>query len=289
MGETPEAACQCEVEHPRRRFLRTGAAAVGALAVAPAVLGGQRTAPPPATSLEGLRLVAATVPAPRVVTRAEWGADERLRKGSPGFAPTTRLVVHHTVTSNTDPDPAATVRAVYRQHVATNGWSDVGYNFLIDHGGRVYEGRWAQAYGAGGVHHGEDARGFGVIGAHTEGYNTGAVGVALLGTYEYGGRPTAAALDALVGVLAWKASAHRIDPLGRPTVQKADESERRTVDAIAGHRDYKLTACPGKDLHALLPDIRERVRRRLLAGLVGYRVLAVGRLAQPVRRRRADR
>ncbi len=74
-------------------------------------------------------------------------------------------------------------------------------------------------------------------------------------------------------MLAWKASAHDIDPVARLSVRKFDGTETQTFDAIAGHRDYKSTQCPGKDLYALLGDIRERVRRRLLSGLVGYRIL----------------
>jgi len=124
------------------------------------------------------------------------------------------------------------------------------------------------------VHDGEDERDLGVIGAHTEGYNTGAVGVALLGTFEYGTRPTSAAVESLVDLLAWKASAHAIDPTGTMTAERFSSSEARTVGAISGHRDYKSTACPGKDFYAMLGDVRERVRRRLLTGLVGYRILS---------------
>ena len=263
----------------RRRFIRNGAATAAAVAVAPRLLGaGSRPLAPgdrPLRDVGPLDLAAiATVAPPAVITRARWGADESLRQGTPGFAEVSRLVVHHTVTTNADDDPAATVRGIYRYHVVSNGWSDIGYNFLIDAGGQIYEGRYAQAYGDDSAHDGEDDRGFGVIGAHTEGYNTGAMGVALLGSFEYGARPTPAAVDALIDVLAWKASAHEIDPMARVTAQRFNSTETRTVGSIAGHRDYKSTACPGKDFYALLGDVRERVRRRLLTGLVGYRILS---------------
>ena len=259
----------------RRRFLR-GSVATAAATAATGFLGtsagGAAVARVP--DLAALRHVATpTVAAPPIVTRAAWGADERLRRGTPGFAATARLVVHHTVTTNADPDPAATVRGIQRQHVLTNGWSDIGYNFVIDAAGRTYEGRHARAYGPGEVHDGEDEQHRGVIGAHTAGYNTGSVGVALLGNFEYGARPTAAAVDALVDLLAWKARAHGIDPMATVTVRKAGGAESRTVGTIAAHRDHKGTACPGKDLYAMLGEVRERVRRRLLPGLVGYRIL----------------
>ena len=264
------------VEVARRRFLR-GSVATAAVAFAPGILGGTPAiggAAVQAPRRASFRHVASpTVAPPAIVTRAAWGADERLRKGTPGFAPTARLVVHHTVTTNTDADPAATMRGIQRQHVLTNGWSDIGYNFVIDAGGRTYEGRYARAYGAAEVHDGEDEQHRGVIGAHTEGYNTGSMGVALLGTFEYGARPTTAAVDALVDLLAWKAHLHGIDPMATVTVKKAGGGESRTVGTIAGHRDHKSTACPGKDFYAMLGEVRERVRRRLLPGLVGYRVL----------------
>lgn len=260
----------------RRRFLR-GSVATAAVAAAPGLLSATPSlagAAVQAPRLASFRhVVTPTVAPPPIVSRAAWGADERLRKGTPAFAPTARLVVHHTVTTNTDAEPAASMRGIQRQHVLTNGWSDIGYNFVIDAGGRTYEGRHARAYGSGEVHDGEDQLHRGVIGAHTEGYNTGAMGVALLGNFEYGARPTAAAVDALVDLLAWKAHVHGIDPMASVTVKKAGGGETRTVGAIAGHRDYKSTACPGKDFYAMLDEVRERVRRRLLSGLVGYRVL----------------
>ncbi|HEX9970175.1 MAG TPA: N-acetylmuramoyl-L-alanine amidase, partial [Acidimicrobiales bacterium] len=106
---------------------------------------------------------------PGVITRAQWGADESMRKAGPSFAPISRLVVHHTATPNGDPDPAATVRAVYAYHVQSRGWNDIGYNFLVDEQGRIYEGRWSRTYAAGETPTGEDAGGRGVIGAHAEG------------------------------------------------------------------------------------------------------------------------
>ena len=271
-----DLGCGCRAGFDRRRFLRDGAATAALVAASPTLVRNLAMAEEaPVRSLGPTRLAAvADVPAPPIVTRAQWGADESLRGRRPGFSAVSRLVVHHTAQpGNGVADPAAALRGVYRYHVRNQGWSDIGYNFVIDEAGRTYEGRWAQAYGPGEVHDGEDARGLGVIGAHTASYNTGAMGVALLGNFQYGAEPTPAALSALVELLAWKASNHGIDPTATVRATRFGGSETRTVGAISGHRDYGTTSCPGQNLYELLPAVRERVRRRLLAGTVGYRIL----------------
>ncbi|HEX2038375.1 MAG TPA: peptidoglycan recognition protein, partial [Acidimicrobiales bacterium] len=185
---------------------------------------------------------------PGVVSRAQWGADESIRNpGPPSFAPVRKLIVHHTDTPNGDPDPAATVRAIYSYHVQTRGWNDIGYNFLIDERGRIYEGRWSREYAAGEIPTGEDTEGRGVIGAHAEGANTGSVGVALLGTFTAQG-PSSAAVEALQAMLAWKADRHSINVLSGDSYPN-----------LAGHRDTKATSCPGDRLYDRLPEIRRRV------------------------------
>jgi hypothetical protein len=195
---------------------------------------------------------------PPVVSRAQWGADESLRKGTPLYAPVTKLIVHHTVTPNVDPDPAATIRAMYAFHTQIRGWDDIGYNFLVDAQGRVYEGRWARAYGAGELPTGEDTSRRGVVGAHAEGTNTGSAGIALLGDFT-SAAPSAAALASLEGWLAWKAVRHEIDPQGSSVFTGADGTSNRVFANISGHRDVRATDCPGDRLYALLPSIRQRV------------------------------
>ncbi len=200
--------------------------------------------------------VAAPAGQPPVVSRAQWGADESLRGGSPSFAPVSKAAVHHTVTPNDDRDPASTVRAVYAYHVRANGWEDVGYNFLIDAAGRVYEGRWARVYQPGEAPTGESTDGLGVVGAHAAGNNAGAVGVALLGDFSRR-PPSLAAVEALAQLLAWEADRHGIDPLGATTW-----SGGRTLPTIVGHRDVGATACPGDELYARLPAIRQSAANR---------------------------
>ena len=197
-------------------------------------------------------------PQPEVITRQAWGADEGMRKGPIEFAPISKLVVHHTVTPNDDPDPAQTVRAVYAYHTRHNGWNDVGYNFLVDQQGRVYEGRFARPYGPGETPTGEDEAGRGVIGAHVKGNNPGTVGVAVLGDYSGGYVPPGPALDAVVRLLAWKAPATASTPRGRhrtpPPTVPAGRSPTSPATATSG-----ATGCPGGRLYERLPEIRQRV------------------------------
>ena len=213
----------------------------------------------------GVEPAGADVAQPGVVTRAQWGADEGLRRPTPpSFAPVTRMVVHHTVTPNDDPDPASTMRAMYAYHVRANGWDDLGYNFVVDAAGRVYEGRWARAYGAGEVPTGESLDGQGVQGAHAEGDNAGSVGVALMGMFT-DRAPPPAAVDALQRVLAWKADRNGIDPAGTTMWDGG-----RVLPTIVGHRDVGATSCPGDQLWSQLPAIR-----RSVATLVGQARAAI--------------
>ena len=198
---------------------------------------------------------------PGVVSRAQWGADESLRKGEPSFAPLSRLVVHHTDTLNGDPDPAATVRAIYAYHTQSRGWNDIGYNFLVDEQGRIYEGRYSRAYASGQVPTGEDANGRGVIGAHSEGANTGSVGVALLGNFT-SRTPTGAALESLRSMLAWKADRHDINVTGSSSFTRADGTTV-ALPNLSGHRDVKSTACPGQPFYDMLPTLRQQVATRV--------------------------
>jgi hypothetical protein len=195
---------------------------------------------------------------PNVISRPAWGADEGMRKGDPEFAPISKLIVHHTVTENNDPDPASTVRAIYAYHTRGNGWNDIGYNFLVDAQGRIYEGRFARSYDPGEIPTGEDHSGRGVIGAHAKSANQGSAGVALLGDFSGGGQPTGAALDALVRLLAWKAGRHGINPEASDPYTGADGSTR-SFPNIGGHRDVGQTACPGDRLYERLPEVRHRV------------------------------
>jgi hypothetical protein len=199
---------------------------------------------------------------PDIVTRAQWGADESIRKNNQKYAPISKLFVHHTVTEP-DSDPAATVRAIYAYHVQGNGWDDIGYNFLVDPQGRIYEGRWARDYAAGEKPTGEDLDENGVVGAHVLDHNIGSAGVAMIGDFT-NGQPTAAARAALVKLMAWKADRHGIDVLANDPFTTS-EGAVETFPNLAGHRDAGQTACPGNQLYPLIPGIREEVAQFVTA------------------------
>jgi hypothetical protein len=155
------------------------------------------------------------------------------------------------------------VRAIYAYHVQGNGWDDIGYNFLIDGEGRVYEGRWARDYAAGEKPTGEDLNENGVVGAHVFNHNAGSAGVAMLGDFS-NGEPTEDAREALIEFMAWKADRHGIDVLAKDPFTSSDGIVS-TFPNLAGHRDAGQTACPGNQLYPLLPDIREEVARYVTA------------------------
>lgn len=208
---------------------------------------------------------------PPVITRAQWGADESLRfngpteKGTRTFYPTQKLIVHHTVTANADPDPAATIRAIYYDHVVNRGFVDIAYNFLLDAQGNVYKGRYSGPQNTTTLDTvtGENALGQGVTGAHTGGYNSGTMGVAILGNYVSTPLPEAARRT-LVQHLAWEAERHGLPPLATSTYTNPESGAKKVAPNISGHRDWTATQCPGEMLYDVLPSIRQEA-----AGLVG--------------------
>ncbi len=193
---------------------------------------------------------------PPVVSRTAWGSpDGQGSRASPAYYPVNHIIVHHTADGNTlapgQPNWAARVRAIWSYHAITRGWGDIGYNYLIDPNGVIYEGR------AGG----DDAVGF------HDTANYGSMGIALIGTFS-GIAPTPAAQDALVRLMAWKAAQKDIDPLGRSYYYGCSRSSRclpfnpgAIVPTIAGHRQVTPghTTCPGDAVMAILPDLRNRV------------------------------
>ena len=141
--------------------------------------------------------------------------------------------------------------AVCRFHRDTRGWNDIGYNFLVDKYGQVFEGR------AGGIDRA-------VVGAQAQGYNAQSTGVSVLGTYGATSLPEAG-LSALSQLIAWKLSLHGVPTTGQVTLTSQGGSDNRypsgtpvTLERIAGHRDGDATDCPGNALYAQLPDIRAR-------------------------------
>ena len=201
----------------------------------------------------------AALPRPAIISRAQWGADEGLKtfngscSGNASYAEKLRAgTLHHTAGSNsyTAAQSAGIMRADYAYHVKVNGWCDIGYNFVVDKFGQTFEGR------AGGVDRN-------VIGAHAGGFNSGTVGVSMIGNYQ-DAVPPAAALEAAAKVFAWKFQMARIDPHGRTTLvsggnDKFAAGTAVTLTNLFGHRDVSSTACPGANLYPKLASMRDRV------------------------------
>ncbi|MDQ3783799.1 MAG: N-acetylmuramoyl-L-alanine amidase [Actinomycetota bacterium] len=199
---------------------------------------------------------------PNIITRAEWGADESIKKTTAGcdrsFWRAQQLFVHHTAGMNNDPHPKATMRAIYHYHTVTRGWCDIGYNFVIAPDGRLFEGRWARRYAPWELHTGETIGGKAVSGAHVADFNSGSVGVSLMGNLSTTtlGR---AARQTLVRLLAWEADRRNLHPRGMHTYRNPDTGLTRRLHIIAGHRDAGQTECPGNHLYDVLPGLRRRV------------------------------
>ena len=212
---------------------------------------------------------------PALVTRSAWHADEEIVRARPVIASHLRLaIVHHTAGSNdyTRAQSAAIVRGIELYHVLGNGWNDIGYNFLVDRFGTVYEGR------GGGIDQN-------VVGAHAQGFNVGTVGVALIGNFQ-SAAPTTAQSDALVRLLAWRLDVAHVDPGSRVLYTSGGNFKFRagrvvTLRAISGHRDTGPTECPGARAYALLPELTRRVAATGLPKLYGPEVIGV--IGGPVR------
>lgn len=194
---------------------------------------------------------------PRVVPRAEWLADAAGEPPPARYADRVRAVfIHHTDTPNgyDCADAPRTIRFLYAGQIGGRQWDDIGYNFLVDRCGTVYEGR------AGGI---ERA----VVGAHTQGYNKGSVGIAAIGTFTAGTPVPRAMTDALAGLIAWKLGLSDVDPRSTVRLVSTNSLSRYPAGAVepfstvSGHRDGYSTSCPGAALTAALPAIREKAAR----------------------------
>jgi hypothetical protein len=173
--------------------------------------------------------VAEAATRPSIVTREQWGA--QAPRSTPSVAARVDMtVVHHTAGSNsyTREQAPGRVRGYQHYHRNTLGWTDIGYNALVDRFGTIYEGR------AGGLDRA-------VIGAHAANYNTGSFGVSVMGNFSSVDAPQAA-YDGLVRIISWKAALHGFDPLG--TTSRTYQGNR--LRTISGHRDMGQTACPGR-------------------------------------------
>jgi hypothetical protein len=206
----------------------------------------------------------ADVAQPVINSRASWGADERIRNGGPRYNATIKEgFVHHTAGTNnyTEADVPKIIRAIYAFHVKGNGWSDIGYNFLVDRFGRLWEGRFGGITKA-------------VLGAHTGGFNVDSFAVSAIGNFDKVAT-TPEMIDAIARLMAWKLALYYRNPLGTTSLvsqgggtSKYPAGTQVTFNVISGHRDAGNTECPGTFLYDQLANIRALTASYLGVGLV---------------------
>ena len=190
---------------------------------------------------DDIDLQAATyTPRPKIYSRAQWGADEGMReKSSLHYFEVHAGFVHHTVNANdySRAEVPGIIRSIYAYHTQSRGWSDIGYNFLVDRFGRIWEGRY------GGIDRP-------VVGAHTLNYNEYSFAMSAIGNYDIK-QPSQAMIQAYGALFAWKLSLHGVDASSAKQWVGS-----KYFEAINGHRDAASTACPGRYLYAKIPQIR---------------------------------
>jgi uncharacterized protein with LGFP repeats len=162
--------------------------------------------------------------------------------------------VHHTASGNKYwcSEVPSLIRSIYRYHVESSGWRDIGYNFLVDRCGNIYEGR------AGGV-----AKP--VMGAHTLGFNTNSMGIAVLGTF-VNSKPSKRAVGAIARLTAWKLGLFGGNPNGKTYLTSGGgnlypKGKNVRLNVISGHRDGFATECPGRQLYRKLGSTRTTAAR----------------------------
>ena len=228
----------------------------GVVAVGDPIAGPAGDLAPDALALAGPSLPAGPGQPP-IIARGEWAGSDHPPAAGPYYGTVEMGVVHHTENPNgyAAGDVPALLRAIYEFHVHGRGWYDIGYNFVIDRFGRIWEAR------QGGID-------LPVIGAHAGGWNEISFGVSMLGTFS-DVLPSPAALASLQRLLAWKLALTGVPAVGEivavVTADGASYSQFRagehvTFPRISGHRQVDATSCPGTVLYGHLPAVRARVQ-----------------------------
>ena len=181
-------------------------------------------------------------PKPYIYSRAQWGANEKMREQSAAArtAPCRPASSHHTVNANnyTAAQVPALLRGIYAYHTQSRGWRDIGYNYLVDRFGRIWEGRY------GGVDRA-------VVGAHTLGYNEVSFAMSAIGNFDIA-QPAAGRARRLRAAVRLEAVA--LQHPGQPDAtswSRAATAARSTVTETSGRPPV-----PGRYLYAQLPYIR---------------------------------
>jgi hypothetical protein len=222
----------------------------------------------------------ALVARPRIVTRAEWGADETWRNPVPVVGSTLLGgIVHHTASTNnyTAEQAPAQMRNLYAYFTQSLKYRDMGYNFLVDKYGTIYEGRSGCAVGAVGC----DSATVPVQGAHTAGLNINTFGVSAIGNYDVlAPENPAAMVESIASLMAWKLAPYGLDPNATAYIPSTDTSgsskysagQTAITQVISAHRDVGKTACPGRYLYPYMGEIRARATTLLAPVIQGVSV-----------------
>jgi hypothetical protein len=200
------------------------------------------------------------VPKPPVVSRTMWGCPDGQfsPRRPPEYQSVTHIIIHHTATPNNPQNWAQVVRSIWNYHANTLWWGDIGYNYLIDPNGVIYEGR---------------AGGDDVVGIH-DNFNRGSMAIGFIGCYGNCGylglmdaQPSPAMLEAGIRLSAWKVGQKGLDPRAATQYGRAG-----IVPTIAGGRDVTATFSPGDFLYGMLPWLREQVAQRAACAQAACRI-----------------
>ena len=222
----------------------------------------------------------ALVARPRIVTRAEWGADETWRDPVPRVGTTLLAgIVHHTASTNnyTADQAPAQMRNLYAYFTKSLNYADMGYNFLVDKYGTIYEGRSGCAVGAVDC----DSASVPVQGAHTAGLNINTFGVSAIGNYDVlAPENPGAMVESIASLMAWKLAPYGLDPNATASIMSTDTSgsskfsagQTAITQVISAHRDVGKTVCPGRYLYPYMAEIRARATTLLAPVIQGVSV-----------------
>jgi hypothetical protein len=251
----------------RMHFVNTMGSATAADRVKTALRRAAHTGFSTVASLLGAGSARAQDAQPEIAPRSSWENGQCTPRAAPAYREVKVAFVHHTVSANdyTADQVPAMLLSICHYHRDSNGWNDIGYNFLVDKFGRLWEGR------AGGI---DKA----VVGAHTEGMNTQSFAVSNIG--DYSSTPASEeAMQAMTRLIRWKLPLHGQPTSGTTTVvsnggpaSKYAAGQVATLQRVSGHRDANNTACPGQALYNQLPDLRRRVAGAPVAERPGVQI-----------------
>ena len=250
--------------------VRTAEAEPTGVAAASAAQSGLRDDRGPAENLTGASAVQLPAAAPAaaqddpsalVTTREEWGANPAYLNWRPNYAPAEHVIVHHTAGTNdyTAEQSPSIVRGIYYYHAVILGWGDIGYNFLVDKYGQVFEGRYGTL---------DSDPGTMVVGGHSYGANTGTMGIAMMGNYSFVS-PSSIQIERVGQMTGWfLARAGVTDAYGSSrftfrATQKYRRGQTIDLDTISAHRDVGYTTCPGDVGYSMMDWIRSAAQEQI--------------------------